>query len=259
MRRAAPAALAAVALSASLAAPAWVAAQEPHVVSVAAAANLRSAMADLSRVFEQAEPRARVRVTLGATGALHAQIQSGGPFDLFFAADRDHPRRLIDAKLGGPEVLYAIGRLVIWTPPGSPLSFQRSGLSGLTARSVTHIAIANPAASPYGRAAITALQNAGIAQAVQGKLVLGQSVAQAAQLAQSGAADIAILPASIAAEPELSSGKAILVPQELHPRIEQSAVVLFRSSEPALARAFLDFVTGRTGREILKRHQYELP
>ena len=137
MRRAAPAALAAVALSASLAAPAWVAAQEPHVVSVAAAANLRTAMADLAKAFEQAEPRARVRVTLGATGALHAQIQSGGPFDLFFAADRDHPRRLIEARLGGPEVLYAIGRLVIWTPAGSPHSFQRSGL-GLTAQSVSH-------------------------------------------------------------------------------------------------------------------------
>jgi hypothetical protein len=76
MRRAAPAALAAVALSTALAAPSWAAAQE-------------------------------------------------------------RPRQLIDARLGGPEVLYAIGRLVIWTPAGSPHSFQRSGL-GLTAQSVSH-------------------------------------------------------------------------------------------------------------------------
>jgi molybdate transport system substrate-binding protein len=256
MRRAT---LAALALASSVGTSVRAAPPEPHVVSVAAAANLRTAMAELAKAFEQVEPRARVRVTLGPTGALYAQIRSGGPFDLFFSADRDHPRRLVDARLGGPEVLFAIGRLVIWTPKGSPLSFQRSGLAGLGARAVNKIAIANPAAAPYGRAAITAMQAAEVGQAVQGRLVLGQSVAQAAQLAQSGAADVAILPASLAAEPELASGKAVLVPQSLHPRIEQSAVLLSRSSEPELSRAFLDFVTGRKGREILKKNRYELP
>jgi molybdate transport system substrate-binding protein len=156
-------------------------------------------------------------------------------------------------------VVYAVGRLVIWTPPGSPLSFERSGISGLTARSVSKIAIANPAAAPYGRAAIAAFQAAGIAQAVQGRLVLGQSVAQAAQFAQSGAADVAILPASLAAEPALAKGKAVLLPKSLHPRLEQSAVVLSRATEPELAGAFLVFVTGRQGREILRKHKYELP
>jgi ABC-type molybdate transport system substrate-binding protein len=51
----------------------------------------------------------------------------------------------------------------------------------------------------------------------------------------------------------------VLVPQSLHPRLEQSAVVLSRATEPELAGAFLVFVTGRRGREILEKHRYELP
>ncbi|HEX9243257.1 MAG TPA: molybdate ABC transporter substrate-binding protein [Anaeromyxobacter sp.] len=234
-------------------------AEEKRVVSVAAAANLRAAMAELAKAFEQAHPGVKVQVTLGASGALFSQIRSAGPFDVFFSADRELPRRLIEARLAGPEVVYAVGRLVIWTRPGSPLSFERAGLAGLSARGVSRIAIANPASAPYGRAAIAAFQAAGIAQAIQGRLVLGQSVAQAAQFAQSGAADVAILPASLAGEPALATGKAVLVPQSLHPRLEQSAVVLSRATEPALAGAFLVFVTGMEGRAILQKYRYELP
>jgi molybdate transport system substrate-binding protein len=89
--------------------------------------------------------------------------------------------------------------------------------------------------------------------------VLGESVAQAAQLAQTGAANVALIPASIATEPALAGGKALLVPQSLHPRLEQSAVVLSGARDPRLARAFLDLVTGSAGRELLARYRYELP
>jgi molybdate transport system substrate-binding protein len=234
-------------------------APEPQVLNVAAAANLRPAMAELAKAFERANAGVRVEVTLGASGALFAQIRNGAPFDVFFSADRDFPRRIVEAKLGGPEVVYAIGRLVLWTPPGSVHSFERSGVAGLAARGVERIAIANPAAAPYGRAAVAAMQAAGVAQAVQGRLVLGESVAQAAQFAQTGAADVALIPASLAAEPALAGGKAVLVPQSLHPRLEQSAAVLSRARDPRLARAFLDLVTGSAGRDILARYRYELP
>jgi molybdate transport system substrate-binding protein len=228
-------------------------------VVVAAAANLRPVLAELGAAFQQREPRAEIRVTTGASGALYAQLRNGAPFDLFLSADRDYPRRILEARLGGPEVVYAVGRLVVWTPPGSPIVLGRRGLAALASPGVRRIAIANPAVAPYGRAATAALQAAGVLSAVQGRLVLGQSVAQAAQFAATGAADVAILPASLAGEPALAGGTAVPVPQELHPRLEQSGMVLARAREPALARAFLDFVTGSDGRAILRRHGYDLP
>jgi len=228
-------------------------------LSVAAAASLRPAMEDLARAFEAAEPGVEVRLTFGASGAFFAQLQSGAPFDAFFSADRDYPRRLVDEGLGDAEVVYAVGRLVIWVPAGSPLDVARLGLAALAAPAARKIAIANPALAPYGRAAEAALRSAGIYDAVKGRLVLGESVAQAAQFAQSGAADAALLPASLTKLPALAGGTAAPIPPQARARLEHSAVVLRSARDPALARAFLALVLGPKGREILRRHAYDLP
>jgi molybdate transport system substrate-binding protein len=89
--------------------------------------------------------------------------------------------------------------------------------------------------------------------------VLGTSAAQAAQFATTGAADVALLPRSLTFGKELAGGRVWTVPERFYPRIEQSGVVLAGAREPALARAFLAFVTGEQGRAILARHGYGLP
>ena len=151
----------------------------------------------------------------------------------------------------------ASGTLVAQIRNGAAL--ERSGLAGLASPAVRRIAIANPAVAPFGRAAIAALRAAGILDAVRGRLVLGESVSQAAQFAESGSADAAILPASVAAEPALATGRTFPIPPALHAGLEQSAVVLARAKEPELARAFLTLVVGPRGRGILVRHRYEVP
>jgi len=232
-----------------------------RTVAVAAAANLRAAAEALKRGFEAATPGVEVTLTLGASGALFAQIQNGAPFDLFLSADRDYPDRLVAAGLAAPadERTYAIGRLVAWLPPGSTLELERRGLAALADPGVRRIAIANPAVAPFGRAAVAALEAAGVHEAVKGKLVLGASVGQAAQFATTGAADVAFLPYPLALEKELAAGRAVMVPPALYPRIEQSGVVLAGAREPALARQLLGFLTGEKGRAILADCGYGLP
>jgi molybdate transport system substrate-binding protein len=233
----------------------------PARLSVAAAANLKVAMEALRRGFEAERPGVEVAVTVGASGAFVAQIRQGAPFDLLFSADREYPRALVQAGLGGPggEVVYAVGRLAVWLPPGARVNLERRGLAALADRAVRRIAIANPATAPYGRAALAALAAAGIEGAVKDRLVLGQNVSQAAQFAQSGAADAALVPLSLTFAPELREGRTWIVPADMHAPLEQSALVLARARDPALAEAFLRWVTGPTGREILARHGYALP
>jgi molybdate transport system substrate-binding protein len=230
-------------------------------LTVAASANLKSAIEALVGAFEAERPEVDVRVTLGASGAFFAQIQSGAPFDLFLSADRDYPRRLIEAKLAAPgdDVVYAIGALVAWTPKGSSVDLARLGLPALAGPEVKKLAIANPAVAPFGRAAEAALRSAGIFEAVKERLVLGQGVSQAAQFATTGAADAALIPRSLTFAPELAGGRVFEVPASGYPRQEQSAVVLAAAAEPALARGFLGFVTGPKGRAILARYGYSLP
>jgi len=253
LRRAlALAALAALAPSARAQPPA-------RPLAVAAAANLGSAARELAQAFEGARPGVKVALTLGASGALFAQIQNGAPFDLFLSADREYPAKLVAARLAADERVYAYGRLVAWLPPGSRVDLEHGGLAALADPSIRRIAIANPAVAPFGRATESALRAAGVYDAVKDRLVLGTSAAQAAQFATTGAADVAILPWSLALEEQLSRGKVIPVAEALHPRIEQSAVVLSAARDPALARAFLDLLAGEKGRAILAKYGYGLP
>jgi molybdate transport system substrate-binding protein len=246
-------------LAAALAAPGRAEPAPPRTLRVAAAASAKPALDALAAAFQAANPGTAIEVTSGASGAFFAQISNGAPFDLFFSADRDYPRKLVEAGLGGPEVVYAIGTLVVWTPPGSPIDVAAGGLRALAAPGVRKIAIANPSLAPYGRAAIAALEAEGVLGAVKDRLVYGQSVAQAAQFAESGAADAAIIPAPLALTPALAAGRAHPLPRGSHPPQEQSALVLAAAREPALARAFLAFVTGPAGRELLVRAGYGLP
>lgn len=228
-------------------------------LSVAAAANLRMVAEELRRGFEAEHPGAAVALTFGASGTFFAQIQSGAPFDVFLSADREYPRRLVAARLAADEQVYALGRLVAWLPAGSRLDLARRGLAALEDPAVRRISVANPALAPFGAATVKALEAAGVYGAVKAKLVLGTSVAQAAQFATTGAADVAFLPSSLTLAKELSAGVVVPVPERLYPRIEQSGVVLAAARDPGLARAFLAFVTGAQGRAILARSGYGLP
>jgi molybdate transport system substrate-binding protein len=229
---------------------------EPRDLTVAAAANLRPALEELSRAFEAEHRGVRVHATYGASGGLYAQIASGAPMDVFLSADRDYPRRLVEAGLASGESVYALGPLALWLAAPAQDGAPR-GLPALADPAIRRVAIANPRVAPYGRAAEAALQAAGLQRAVTPKLVLGESVGQAAQLAASGAADAAILPTALAREVARSGGQAF--PLAGAPPLEQSGAVLARSRSPALARAFVSFLQGTAARAILARHGYALP
>ncbi len=251
-----------LALAAVLARPAAAAqAGAPRTVTVAAAANLKPAMADLVAAFEEYHPGVKVRASYGASANLAAQARAGAPFDLFLSADDLQPRKLAEEGLadGAGPFTYALGRLVIWVPQGSPLAVERDGLAALADPAAKKVAIANPKLAPYGKAAEEALWAAKLSDAVKPKLVYGESAAQAAQFAGSGAADAALLPLSLVLEGPLSAGRKVILPEESHPPIDQSGVVLKGARELELARSFAGFVRGGHGQAILARHGYALP
>lgn len=229
-------------------------------LAVAAASSLRPPLEDLRRAFEAGHPGVRVAVSHGASGAFLAQIQAGAPFDLFFSADVEYPRRAVVSGLARPDDLavFAVGRLCLWLPRGAPADLRGRGLAALADPRLRRIAIANPAVAPYGRAAEAALRAAGLLEAVRPRLVMGQSVSQAAGFAAGGAADAALVPLSLAREPALAAGTAVPL-EGAGARLEQAAVVLARARDPGLARAFLDFALGPAGRAAFQAHGYELP
>jgi len=228
-------------------------------IRVAAAADLNFAMADLSGQFEM-QTGIKVNVTSGSSGNFFSQIQNGAPFDLFFSADIEYPRKLAAAGFAEPETLreYALGRIVVWVPAGAKVDVATQGWSALLDISVQKIAIANPEHAPYGRAAVAALQKAGIYEQVKAKLVYGENISQAAQFVQSGNAQAGIIALSLAISPGMKEGKIWEIPAETYPPIEQGAVVLKSAKNKNAARAFLEFVSSPAGRKILEEHGFAI-
>jgi len=250
-----------VSLVLALLAPAWAGAVETSTLSVAAAANLKSAFEEVARLFQAKHPGVEVKATFGASGTFFAQIANGAPFDLFLSADSEFPAKVVEQGLAdGKAFTYAYGKLVVWVPKDSKLDLDGKGLAALADPSVRKIAIANPDVAPYGRAARAALEKAGVYESVKARLVMGQNVNQAAQFAQSGNAQAAFLPLSLASVPPLSTeGRAWLVPPGSHPRVEQAGVVLQGTKQPALARELAAFLVGDAARQVFARNGYDLP
>ena len=233
----------------------------PTALTIAAAADLRFALDDLLKEFEEKYPAAKVSVTYGSSGNFFAQFQNGALFDLFFSADIEYPRKLAEKGLGADEVfLYAIGRIVIWAPKDSPVALDKLGIKALLVPSIRKIAVANPEHAPYGRAAVAAMKALNVYDQVVSRLVYGENIAQTAQFVQSGAADIGIIALSLAVAPQMSdAGRFWQVPLDAYPRIEQGGIILKSSRNLETARSFRDFVLGDHGREVLKHYGFYLP
>lgn len=230
-------------------------------VRVAAAADLNAALADLIARFT-ATRDVDVSVAYGSSGTFYAQLLSRAPFDLFLSADVAYPKRLAERGLTvpGSAFTYAIGRLVVWAPAASSVDVEQAGLRSLASRSVAHVAIANPEHAPYGRAAVAAMQQAGLYDEVRSKLVFGENVGQALQFVQSGAADAGIVALSLALAPAVKGrGKWSEIPLETYPRIEQGGVILQWAADVGAARAFRAFMLSDDGRAVLERYGFFLP
>ena len=224
-------------------------------VAVFGASDLALAFKEIVPKFERALG-VKVTLVLGSTGTLAKQIEHGAPADVFFAADRTFIEELAVKGVVIPETraLYAQGRLVLATARSAGAKLTE--LRQLTDARIRHVAIANPAHAPYGRAAEQALRAVGVWDPVRAKLVYGENIRQALQFVESGAAEAGLIALSLAHVPAIDY---VVIDRTLHAPLDQSVAVVRRSRRPELGLAFIQFVNGAEGRPIMKRFGFLLP
>jgi molybdate transport system substrate-binding protein len=231
-----------------------------QTISAAAAADLSSVLTELATKYKS-QTGNEVRLSFGASGNLTQQIRNGAPFDLFFSADEEYPRQLIAEGFAVRDSLYryAVGRLVLWVPANSTLDLSGKGVNVLIDPSVKKIAIANPLHAPYGRAAAAVLKHFGIYEKVSDRLVLGESVSQAAQFVESGNAQAGLIALSHALAPGMKDkGKYWQVPTGSYPELDQAVVILSRSRQKKEAAAFLEYLKGGEARSTFEHYGFSL-
>jgi molybdate transport system substrate-binding protein len=234
-------------------------AQRPPVV--AAAADLNVALQEVADRFAR-DTGDRVDLVFGSSGLLARQIRDGAPFELFLSADETFVGDLATAGLTRDQgTLYAVGRIVLFAPRGSPLD-PANGLAGLgrllATGGVPRFAIANPEHAPYGRAAEAALRRHGLWQDLRPRLVLGENVSQAAQFAMAGDAVGGIIAYSLALAPNLRGrGTYALIPDDDHAPLRQRMVLLKRASP--VAERFYRYLQQGEARAVLERFGFARP
>jgi len=228
-------------------------------ITVAAAADLQSAMQEVVARFQK-DTGKTVKVIYGSSGNFFQQIQNGAPFDMFFSANLDYPKKLEAAKLTeqGTYYAYAKGKIVVWVPNESKVDIS-SGLHSLLAPAVKKIAIANPQHAPYGQAAVAALQKENVYDQLKGKLVLGENISQTASFVVSGSADAGIVALSLALAPGMKErGRYAEIPASDYPPIEQACVVLGSAKDKETARQFLAFIKTDTVTVMLRSYGFDV-
>ena len=226
-------------------------------IRVAVAGNFFKPLKLLAARFE-AQTGNKVLLSVAATGKLYAQISNGAPFEIFLAADRKRPAKLVEQQLAAAEsqFTYAKGKLVLWSK--NPSLIDTQGLR-LKSPDLLHLAIANPKAAPYGEQAVQVLKNLGIYEQLESKLVLGQNIGQTFQYVSNGNVQQGIIALSqITKDGKISTGSAWIIPDNLYQAIEQDAVLLNKGKNNPAARAFLAYLKSPEALQIIRSFGYEV-
>ena len=231
------------------------------VARVAAASDLSFALEEIAAAFAR-ETGHETRLTFGSSGNLARQIREGAPFDLFLSADESYVALLEKAgRTDGAGTPYAIGRIVVFAPAGSPVGVdaELAGVrSALAAGRLKRLAIANPDHAPYGRAAREALEHAGAWALARPRLALGENVSQAAQFALTGSVDAAIIAYSLVLTPAFrDKGAHALLPEHMHAPLRQRMVLL--KGAGTAARELYVFIGSAKARPVLERYGFGIP
>ncbi|MFA6313910.1 MAG: molybdate ABC transporter substrate-binding protein [Sterolibacterium sp.] len=230
---------------------------------IAAAADLKFALAEIAAHFRQDTGR-EVKLVFGSSGNFKTQIENGAPFEMFLSADENYVFQLADKRLTGDRgVLYAIGRVVLFAPLGSSLKVDgelKDLKAALADGRIKRFAIANPEHAPYGRAARAALQHAGLWEAAEPRLVLGENASQATQFAASGSSQGGIIPLSLSRAPEIAKlGSFAPIPADWHATepLRQRMALTTKAGETAAT--FYRYVQEPAAREVFIRFGFVLP
>lgn len=228
---------------------------------IAAASDLQFALVEVADAFRKVAGKS-VKLTFGSSGNFARQIRQNAPFQVFFSANEDFVKDLAkDGFMRDAGELYAVGRIVLIVPKGSPLK-PDGRLADLKAAladgRLKKFAIANPEHAPYGARAEEALKLAGIWDAIKDKLVLGENVSQAAQFAMSGNTQGGIIAYSLALSPKIAAlGTYELIPADMHKPLRQSMGLV--KTAGATAEAFYTFAKSQEARAIFRQYGFVLP
>jgi molybdate transport system substrate-binding protein len=217
------------------------AAKEPLIVS--AAASTKEVMEALADQFK-ADTGTEVKINLGPSSGLAAQILAGAPADLFLSANQEWADAVKKANQTETAVRLLTNGLVIVVPAGNPGEVHNP--SDLLSAKVKKIALAGEKV-PAGIYADQSLTKLGLLKKLTDgdKIVRGQDVRSALSYVQRGEAE-----AGIVYSTDVGSAPGVTAAYEFDPKLHDEIVyvlvLLKHGGESAEAKKFFEFLQSPT-------------
>ena len=227
-------------------------------IQAAVATNFHNPFKAVVKQFEKKTGH-KVIIIAGSTGKLYAQIVNGAPFDIFLSADSLRPKLLMQEgrAVSGTQYSYAFGKITLWSPV--PNLISESVKSTLLKNKFSHIAIANPTTSPYGKAALQTLEKIGQWDRLKPLVVQGENISQTFQFVFSENAELGFVALSQVLDPKNNQkGKRVEIPSDYYDPIRQDIVILTRGKNNTGAMSLWRFLKSDQAKRIIKKYGYEL-
>ena len=227
-------------------------------INVAVAANVSFAIVDIKKEFNKLYPDTNVKIILGSSGKLTAQIKNGAPFHIFMSANMKYPEALFRDKmaLSNPKI-YAEGRLALISTKKQDFS---KGIDLVLSDKIDKIAVANPKTAPYGKASYEALKNAKLLEKVQKKFVFAESISQTLSYTIA-ATDLGFIARSSLYSPKMKRFKEGENWDEIEPSlytpIKQGIVILKHGKKSVEAKKFYEFILSDEAKKIFSNYGYK--
>lgn len=239
-------------------------AQSQTTLTVLAAASLRDAFRAAGTAYTSTHPGIALTFSFDASTTLRAQVEQDAPADVFASADLANPEALVKAgRTIGKAVPFAGNRLALIVPAANragivaPADIAHPGVSVITAGPHVPIAVYTTrvidqlAAEPGAPAGFAAAVERNIvsrednAAAVVAKVVLGEADAAFVYATDAHAAGAAV--------------QVIPLPERDNVMAAYAAVVVRQARDPVAAAAFISWLAGAAGREVLARFAFAPP
>jgi molybdate transport system substrate-binding protein len=232
-------------------------------LTIFAAASLKNMLAEAEAAYETANPGTDLTISTDSSAALETQIEEGAPADVFLSADTANPQKLVDGGFASGEAIpFASNKLTVIVPTDNPAGIQspgdlaKPGLRIIAAGDEVPITkyatqlvqnLAADANDPEGFAAAYAANVASKednVSAIVSKIELGEGNAGIVYVTDAAASD---------------DVTPIDVPDAANVPATYAGVVVGASPNVDAAAAFLDWLIGRDGQEVLSSFGFMPP
>ena len=161
---------------------------QAETVKIYAAASLTNAITDIIKLYQKQNPKIEIIPVFGASGALAKQIEAGASSDVFFSADQDWMKYLVQKQKVQPTQVkpFLLNELVLISPINTKIQFKAVPQFNFAQSFQGHLCTGQMESVPVGKYAKQSLIKLNWLNSLNGRIVGTDDVRSALAFVERG-------------------------------------------------------------------------